>query len=302
MEELNKLRVKIRNMYIAEIVMVILFVVTLYVNQKIANDASIKLITAIGILISSLSISLIAFKIISLKDDYRENFKNEFVLKALQDTFTNLYYNPDNGIPYSVIAGTQMIYMGNRYYSEDYIGARYKDIKFEQSDVHIVEEHQTTNSKGNTTTTRIDIFKGRWMIFDFNKEFKANVQILQKGFVNLTVKRFFVNNKEKFKKVSMESESFNKKFNVFAQDEHDAFYIITPFIMERIEKLEKQNKGKLLFCFIGNKLHIGISDGKDSFEPENVFKRIDEEKILKEIKGITQFVDELNLENDLFKK
>ena len=109
-----------------------------------------------------------------------------------------------------------------------------------------------------------------------------------------------------FKKVSMESESFNQKFNVYAQNEHDAFYIITPSLMSRIEKLDELNKGKLLLCFIDNRLHIGINDNKDSFEPGSVFKEINEEETIKRIAAdvemITQFVDELNLDNELFKK
>ena len=115
------------------------------------------------------------------------------------------------------------------------------------------------------------------MIFEFNQEFNANVQIAQKGFGNNREKNFFVKKEEKFKKVSMESESFNKRFNVFAQNEHDAFYIITPSLMEKIERLDDNNKGKLLFCFINNKLHIGVYDGKDSFEPGSVFKKIKED-------------------------
>ena len=76
--------------------------------------------------------------------------------------------------------------------------------------------------------------------------------------------------------------------------------------MSKIEKLYELNKGKLLLCFVNNRLHIGIYDNKDSFEPGTVFKKIDEEKTLKRISNdiemITQFVDELNLDNSLFKK
>ena len=50
--------------------------------------------------------------------------------------------------------------MGDRYHSEDYISAEYKNIKFEQSDVHIEEEHESTDSEGHTTTTYVTIFKG----------------------------------------------------------------------------------------------------------------------------------------------
>ena len=112
--------------------------------------------------------------------------------------------------------------------------------------------------------------------------------------------------KNRLKKVSMESESFNSKFNVYTQNEHDAFYIITPSLMTRIEKLDDMTKGKLLLCFIDNRLHIGIYDNKDSFEPTSVFEEINEQETMERISGdiemITQFVDELNLDNELFKK
>lgn len=297
MEELNEIRTAIKNRYIIGIIVLILISIIVTILTK--NVMFAPFILVVGIIIIVISTS-------KLNSKFRRKFKNEFVLKSLENKFTNLFYSPDKGIPYSTIAETKMMNMGDRYHSEDYISAEYKNIKFEQSDVHIEEEHESRDSDGNTTTTYETIFKGRWMIFDFNKEFKANVQISQKGFGNSKVKRFFGKKEELFKKVSMESETFNKMFNVFAQNEHDAFYIITPSLMERIERLAEKNKGKLLFCFINNRLHIGIYDGKNSFEPGSVFKQINEEEMMKKISGeietITQFVDELNLENDLFKK
>ena len=297
MEELNEIREKIKYRYIIGILILIIIAILLFIFTRTIEFSFVEFI--FGIVIVMLTTA-------KLNKKYRDKFKNTFVLKSLEKMFTDLIYKPDRGIPYSTIAATQMMYMGDRYHSEDYICAKYKDIKFEQSDVHIEEEHQTTDSDGHTTTEYITIFRGRWMIFDFNKEFKANVQISQKGFSNSKVKRFFGKKEEVFKKVFMESESFNKKFNVYAQNEHDAFYIITPSLMERIERLAQRNKGKLLFCFINNKLHIGIHDNKNSFEPGSVFKQINEEetlnKISQEIETITQFVNELNLDNDLFKK
>lgn len=298
MDELNEQRIIIRNKYILGIIITIAIAVIFTILAP--NITALPILSVvIGTFITIIATS-------KLKNQYRRDFKNKFVLKSLENKFTDLYYNPDKGIPYSIIDATQMMNMGDKYHSEDYISAKYKDIKFEQADVHIEEEHESTDSDGNTTTTYITIFKGRWMIFDFNKEFKADVQISQKGFTSSRVKKFFGKKDELFKKVTMESENFNSKFNVYAQNEHDAFYIITPSLMERIERLAVRNKGKMLFCFVNNKLHIGIHDNKDSFEPGSVFKQINEEesikKISNEIEVITQFVDELNLENDLFKK
>ena len=106
--------------------------------------------------------------------------------------------------------------------------------------------------------------------------------------------------------IEIESDAFNKKFNIYAQNAHDAFYILTPSLMEKIDNLEKRNKGKILLCFINNQLHVGLYDGKDSFEPSSCFKEINEEEELKrasvDIEQITMFVDELQLDNTLFRR
>lgn len=230
-------------------------------------------------------------------------FKETYVLKSLKSVFTDLNYEPERGLPESVIRNTQMMDMGDRYSSNDYISAKYKNINVEQADVHIQEEHQSTDQDGHTTTTWVTIFMGRWMIFDFNKNFKANVQVSQKGFGNSRINNW--GTKTKYKKVMMEDQSFNNEFRTYAQSEHEAFYILTPSLMEKIKRLKSTINGKILLCFIDNKLHVGIQNNKDSFE-HSIFKKIDEEKvneeISKDIKLITSFVDELNLDNNLFRK
>ena len=60
-----------------------------------------------------------------------------------------------------------------------------------------------------------------------------------------------------------------------------------------------------MFGFLDNKLYVAVDNREDSFE-YNVFEPIDEKEInnniTKDIKLITDFVNELNLDNDLFKK
>jgi hypothetical protein len=237
------------------------------------------------------------------KQEFIRAFKNTFVLKALQSVFTDLVYEPEKGLDESVIRNTQMMNMGDRYSSNDFVSGKYKNINVVQADVHIEEEHESTDSNGHTTRTWVTIFRGKWMIFDFNKTFKANIQVSQKNFGNSRIKNW--GQKVKYKKVMMEDQAFNNQFKTFAQDEHDAFYILTPALMERIKKLSSSIQGKLLFCFIDNKLHIGLQNGKDSFE-HSIFSEINEEKVTNEIaqdiKIITNFVDELSLDNDLFRR
>ena len=272
--------------------------------------AIVALIALIFQTIEVLFFGLVAILIIpalvtgKAKRDYILKFKKYFVLSALKTEFTDLTYRPEQGMGRDVIASTKMMHMGDRYTSNDYISGKYKDIGFRQADVHIEEERESTDSDGNTTTYWVTLFKGRWMIFDFNKSFKADLQVAQKHFGNNRISNW--ENENKFQRVKLESMDFNKRFNVFAQSDHEAFYLLTPPTMEKIIKLDDMNKGRLLLCFIDNKLHIGLYDGKDSFEHAPIFSKIYEEHIRNnistDIKQITMFIDELDLDNDLFRR
>lgn len=293
-EELEALRKKANEISQTGISITIIAIVLGFILTQ--NIILIFFIFVFGIIITTFAASEPTKK-------YVLAFKQTFVLRSLQSVFTDLVYEPEKGIPESVIRDTQMMDMGDRYSSNDFISGKYKDINVVQADVHIEEEHTSTDSDGHTSTSWVTIFRGKWMIFDFNKSFRNNIQVCQKRFGNSKLSNW--NSTVKYKKVMMEDQEFNKEFVVHSQDEHEAFYILTPALIEKIKNLSSSISGRLLFCFIDNKLHIGLYDGKDSFEP-NIHKKIEEEKIIneinKDIKLITNFVDELNLDNDLFRK
>ena len=293
-DELEILRKKARNMFISAVIVgfIICILVSLITGRFIFGFIFI----IISIIISNVISAKPTKKFISA-------FKELFVLRSLKSVFSDLVYKPEIGLDESIIRNTQMMNMGDRYNSNDYISGKYKNINIVQADVHIEEERQSTDSDGNTTTTWVTIFRGRWMIFDFNKIFKSNVQVCQKKFGNSRINNW--GSKTKYKKVMMEDQEFNKKFRVYAQNEHDAFYILTPSLMDKIKNLSSGINGELLFCFIDNKLHIGLQNNKDSFE-HSIFTKINEEKVINEIsmdiKLITDFIDKLNLDNDLFRR
>lgn len=292
--ELEELRKKARTSILIGIVTTILFMVIMFAISAV--------LAFIGLTVGIIITTVIGSK---NKKKFDLAFKDTFVLKSLQTVFTDLDYKPEYGIDESAIKSTQMMYMGDRYSSNDYISAKYKDVNFVQADVHIEEERESEDANGNSESYWVTLFKGRWMIFDFNKEFKANIQVRQKGFGNAKVSNWGKKKDDKFKKIALEDLEFNHKFKVYAQSEHDAFYVLTPSLMRRIITLSSNIQGKVLLCFVNNKLHVGIQNNKDSFE-HSIFKAINEESvvenILKDIKVITSFVDELNLDNDLFRK
>ena len=151
-EQLEVLRKKARNTVLIMTISVILIAIILFILTKTPFFPFV--IFVIGMIITT---------VVSTKP--RKNFilafKDTFVLKSLKLVFSDLIYEPEKGLDESVIRNTGMMYMGDRYSSNDYISGKYKNINVEQADVHIEEERQTTDSDGNTTTTWVTIFRGR---------------------------------------------------------------------------------------------------------------------------------------------
>lgn len=233
---------------------------------------------------------------------YKHLYKTYFVEQSLKQHFTEVQYNHEAGMPKTEIQSTGMMRMGSIYSSNDLFSGKYHDVSLKQADVHIQEEY--TDSDGNTQY--VTIFKGRWMIFEFPKPFTFRLQVVQKRFG--AAKKANKNEKtgRKLKRISTESITFDEKFKIYAEDDFEAYYLLDPAFIDHIEKLSEQHGGKLMLCFIDNKLHVAFYNNKDAFETPNPLKKLDEAtesaKINQEIKVITDYVDFLKLDHKLFEK
>lgn len=260
-----------------------------------------------------ISFGAIACMIISsIKNGKREkeftlNYKREIIKPMFSSVITNCEYYPDRGIERSYLRELNAIDTGDNYRSEDLVKGYYKNVSFSRSDVEIEEEH--TDSEGHTHTTTT--FQGQWQIFEFNKLFKSNIQVVEKGFgAAKSQSSIFTRKENRRQKVSMENSEFNKRFRIYANSEQEAFYILTPHLMEAIMKLADSQKagkrGSLMLFFDNNKLNVALDNRRDSFEPsykkgmeEALEETINEFK--KDMKSITDFVDYLQLDNDLYR-
>ena len=230
---------------------------------------------------------------------YRDAYKTYFVQQSLAGVFDNLQYDRNSGLPRDVVQN--IMTGGDRYHSNDLITAKYKDINFTQADVHTEREHRSTDSNGHTTTTYTTIFKGRFLIFDFNRDFKFRLQLVGKNFAGARLVR---TDKTKFEKIETESIEFSKHFTIYAQDGFEAFYILDPAFIEKLQAIGEYYDDRILFGFINKRLYVAVGDNNDSFEPPHPNKLIDEEAEIKRVKSdiatIVQFVDKLKLNRYMF--
>ena len=231
------------------------------------------------------------------KTKFSNMYKDELMLVLLSDMYEAPTYNRKGSIPRSIIDGTKLTSRADRFTGEDHITGKYKGVSFEVCDVRMEERRTTSNGK-TTTTTYVTYFLGRWMIFKFNRVFKEELRIVEKGlFGSSYVPRQQV-------KVETESIEFNKKFKISATSEQYAFYQITPSMLEKLQTLEKIFKGHISFLFRGNELHIAINDNKNTLEPKfNV--KLTEESIkphLIDIDIIASIINEFRLDSAKFQE
>lgn len=290
-EELENARKKVVRKYFLGFLICLLF--NVFIFLCFSADFYLSFLS-INIFVS---LSFIVFFPRGAEKKFKKLYKEKIVLGCFQESFDDVFYDAKIGISENTIASTGMMRTGDVFRSSDYLKAKYKNIPFECSDVDI--EDISRDSDGDTTYTTI--FKGQWYIFKFNKSFKSNFEVCSKCFgANRRGGLFGIDG---FQKIELEDVDFHKRFRVYAKDELDVFYVLTPHMIERIKKLDSSISGELLFCFCGDYLHVGLYNNKDLYE-HSVFSEIKLEesrkKVLSELDLIIQFVETLQLDDTLF--
>ena len=212
--------------------------------------------------IMSMTIAVLAVVIVAKNGGFKGNadfkalYKSVFVDDVLSRKFQNVFYSWKVGFPDVAVRSFNLVRMGNRFKSEDYICATYKDVKFETSDV-LIQQHTSTGKSSHTTT----YFQGRMFVFYMPRTIQASVRITPDAFI------FHPSSDRKSDRLDMENVFFNKQFDVYASDPHYAFYLLTPAMMEKILYL-KGKYGYVILNFEGDRVFAAIPYIKDTFDAD----------------------------------
>ena len=228
--------------------------------------------------------------------DYKHAYKSYFISRQLTALFTDIDYRHNQGISQQLLADTGLIYVGARYHSNDFVQGKYRQIGFAQADVHIESKREEEDQNGHVETHYVTVFKGRYLIFEFPKKFDFKMVVSFNGY---SLAYFNPKTGRGLVRVETESPEFNKRFLVYAEDGFEAFYILTPTIIEKLEKLGQKYHNQLALYFSDHKLYIGLNDGGDAFEPPNPALPLDEAaetaKVINDMQLIIEIVDNLVL-------
>ena len=178
----------------------------------------------------------------------------------------------------------------------DHIKVVYHGVNVELGDIELIDESEVTDEEGRTETTRNTLFKGQWLTCDFGKELAGEVYISER-----TKKA----RKSLKSDVTMDNEQFAKRFCVRANDPQEAYYILTPHMMEYITSMADKSGGTVYLSFLRNgKMHVAVQTGHDFFElgKTNTDAETLRQKFLGELRWFTDIVDTLRVEDTIYKK
>ena len=178
----------------------------------------------------------------------------------------------------------------------DHIKVVYHGVNVELGDIELIDESEVTDEEGRTEKTRNTQFKGQWLTCDFGKELAGEVYISE---------RTKKTRKSLKSDVTMDNEQFAKRFCVRANDPQEAYYILTPHMMEYITAMADKSGGTVYLSFLRNgKMHVAVQTGHDFFElgKTNTDAETLRQKFLGELRWFTDIVDTLRVEDTLYKK
>lgn len=189
---------------------------------------------------------------ISIKSKLSKEFKQRFVPGLVKSMYPDSTYIPSSGLSKEAVLYPGFFKRPDRYFSEDYIKASHNGISFEMSDFEMQERHVHHNSKGGTTVTYVTYAKGRFLIFDYARDFKQILKVVDSSLPWGATSGL--------EKIDTESIEFNKKFNTYTSDPLTAFYILTPQIQFNLLELESKFNGSIYFAYVSGRLYVAICD------------------------------------------
>jgi len=226
-----------------------------------------------------------------IKKTLSENITRSVIREVLGD---DVEYNPWGKIePGSMV----FPFTYNTSTGSDHIMADYKGLDIELGDIELIEKSETTQEEdGIASECRVTHFKGQWLTCDFGKELSGQVFVSQRKRKDRVAMK---------SNVTMDNEQFNKRFCVRADDPQEAYYILTPHMMEYILSVTNKSGGTVYMSFLREgKLHVAVQTGRDFFELGEDKMSVERlhQKFVGELRWFTNIVDTLRVEDSLYKK
>jgi len=298
--ERERKQLRYRVIVVETIVAFIAVLITISMKDAIANN--FDLLIFLGFTYICIGGGIYKF----LVKDYTKEFKEKIIAPLIKEIDENLKYFTDLYVPFGHFRRSKIFTQSpDKYTGNDYVKGHIDGVDIQFSDIHAQKEHR--DSKGRTH--RVTIFKGLFIVSEFNKHFKGRTIVLpdtaQSTFGDLIGGWLQSHNMSRNDLVKMDNVRFEKEFVVYSTNQIEARYILSHALMERLLKFQKRSKHPICVSFVGGAIYIAIQSDEDQFEP-SVFHSLLNYKTAMEYVGTLHLavgiVEELKLNQKLWSK
>ena len=252
-----------------------------------------------------LVLTLIAYLTIikSRENRLRDEFKQLAVLEGLCWAFTNVKYEPKGLIKWQEIESLRLFKSFDSMSGNDYFEAERGGISFCRNDLNLSIEHRSDDGDGGTVTTYEKVFGGSIFRFDTGENYDVRLQAATVGFPHIRGAGGLgkLMGRSADRKVETEMVEFNRMFNVYCEDQTTARVILTPQMIESLNRFGRWIKHPVAFVFLGQYMYMVISTPRiDSFEvclSKDSSVRDQQRMIMGQVSFIAGIVDNLYFKN-----
>ena len=213
-----------------------------------------------------------------LKKNFEKKIKLE-IMSVVSSCFGNMHWS----MAYAYDKAQQFVEAGlfttfSRLEVDDCFRGVYKGVP-----IDIVEAEYERGSGKNRCT----VFKGLCIKLDMNKNFKGHTVLMEDTM-------FHKSPLSHLRHTELEDIKFEKRYDVFTDDEVEARYILTPTFMEKLAGIKMAFRCKAVRCaFYQGQLLIAMKPTKDLFSLGSLVKPVTDTKQFQQL--CNQFVSVLNL-------
>lgn len=198
-------------------------------------------------------------QITSINGSLSKNYKKRIFLPIFNFFYDEVTYLPKQKLKHSTIQKSRLIYPTPEYIDgEDYIRTLIGK--------NLVQFCELQAS--NVAPRKNPLFRGVFCVSTFNKHFKTNTILLSRKdisvrhLIGIGVKSVL----KQGKVIKLEDPIFNEKFLIYAEDEVEARYILSPKLMKRIIDYKKKLGSNVSISFIENRVYLKIPLKKNLFD------------------------------------
>jgi hypothetical protein len=188
--------------------------------------------------------------------NYRSRFKHEVAAEVFKIVCPTAAYSPTQGVPAQIFDEPGIFATRGGYTSDDRVRGTIGVTPFEAADV------SRSYSTGGKNSRTVIVFRGLFFHLDFNKRLTGTTIVQPAG-----ASYSSLGDRSGFTPVQLENPTFAEAFAVYATDEVEARYILTPAMMEQILSLAARTAKPIYLGFKGNRAYLGINYERPLFEP-----------------------------------